>query len=304
MSAPGKVAKKASHINWQNLHSSNKNLTLWGQPIDSVKLTGDGKVTQALVYTIYDGSQLSSQESNRTISQWKSKISNISRKPARTLSAKRTSTGASQTRNMWDANDSIVLLTSTKKDGSQSIEVQFLQKDYAKSVLGVSDPDVVSERTYYSADYAKSFVGKLNEYDESKKAAKIAINGQVSTLSMDTLSDEDQAYVKKMGPYVAVYRGLKMSFKEIKAKAVKKGQLSITEFNYDIAVRNNASTQIDNVKVDYHIYYYVGDTQKAGSVLNRTSGSKTINIYPKMTDYLSTDKMELVKNIVKGRSGG
>ena len=121
---------------------------------------------------------------------------------------------------------------------------------------------------------------------------------------MDLLSTEDQAYIKKMGPPVAIYRGLSFKFKEVKSKPEKRGQLSISNFNFDVTIRNSATTMIENVKIDYHIYYYIGDVAKAGSVLARTSGSKTTSIYPKMTDYLSTDKLELVKNIVSGRAGG
>lgn len=302
--SPQKITQNTPQLKWNGLKTDSDALTLWDQPIHSVHLESDGKATKNLSYTLYDSSILASQDSHKLIKQWKSLLSQKSGKPARSMSAIRLNDGASQSRTVWTADDCVILLSSTKTSSNQTIKISFLRKDYAKTTLSISDPDVVSDRTFYSSDFSKSFVGKLNTFDEEKNSVKIQIGSQVSTLSMDQLSKSDQDYIKKMGPYVAVYRGLAFQFKELKSKPVKKGSLSITDFSYNLTVRNNASTQMNNVKLDYYIYYYIGDVNKAGSVLTRTKGSKTIKIYPKMTDYLSTNKLELVKNVVKGRSGG
>lgn len=167
-----------------------------------------------------------------------------------------------------------------------------------------TSPDIIEKREFFNEDRTKSFEGELFEHLEFKKQVRIAINGKVKTIKLNLLSKEDQEYVKEMGPYVAVARDVKLAFKEAKGKAVKKGQLSITNFNYDINLRNSAGSQVDDLQIDYKIFYYIGDVKKAGSVLSSVNSTKSITLYPNMTNFLSTDKLELVKNVVKGKSGG
>ena len=171
-------------------------------------------------------------------------------------------------------------------------------------IAATKSPDVISKRTFFNADRSKSFEGELYEFNEFKKLVRISINGKVSTLKLDVLSKEDQVYVKKMAPYAAVARDVKLRFNEVTTKAVKKGTLSIKDFSYNITLKNKSGSKIDGLKMDYKIFYYIGDTKKAGSVLATKTGTKTLDVYPEMSDYFSTTKLELVKNVVKGTAGG
>lgn len=304
--SPQDVADKNPQIKWSGLSSKSANLTLWDQPIKAVTLTGEGDATHKLSYTVYDSSELNSQDSLAITKSWKALLTAKSGKRARTLTAERLENGGYQKRTMWDADDCTILLSSTENNGNQVINVEFLQKDFAKKSLIISDPDVVTDRTFYSSDYGKSFVGRLYSYDEHNKVVSVQMkaNSQINPFKMDQLSEQDQAYILEMAPCVAAYRGLDFKFKEVKSKPVEKGELSITDFNYNITIRNNARTLIEDIEIAYNIYYYIGDVNKAGSDMATISGSKTVSMYPRMTDYFSTDKLELVKNIVKGKAGG
>jgi len=167
-----------------------------------------------------------------------------------------------------------------------------------------SSVQALEEREFHNADKSKSFKGTVIGYDAQKKKVTIrSSRGGVSHVKLSAFCEEDQKYILDNANALAASKSLEFSFKEVTGGGSKKTGF---DTGYDISLYNRGTSEIKDIEFKYTIYYRVGSVKKGvKTVAKEHSGDLSLDsLYGTLRYTLSTSKVKLVREIVKGKAGG
>ncbi len=166
----------------------------------------------------------------------------------------------------------------------------------------------LEQRAFHNADKSQSFYGLLTGYNTDKKTVTVRLkNGREKRFHLKLLSADDQKYVLENRDVLAVNKGVRVSFKEIKGKSTrtKEGLIrtSTVPTHFEVTVYNRTKTPIEDLELRYSYYYCVG-TLTPGGPKNTPHVSKGVLAYGKIygqdTTTLQTAKIDIVRASKKG----
>ena len=172
-------------------------------------------------------------------------------------------------------------------------------------LLSGTSSAVLKERTFYSADKSKSFAATLTGFNEEKGQVRVrTTKGRDMTFKLGVLSEECQTYVSTNASKVAVASSLDISFKE--AKSDKSKGSSSQDYRFDVTFYNKSETILENVAIDYTVYYKKDNIVRGKKVEERTStGTFDIaELDPNYRTTASTKAIPIVKKTIKSKGGG
>ena len=171
------------------------------------------------------------------------------------------------------------------------------------AILALALPSqALEQRTFKAAEKDDSFEATLTAYDAKKKSVTV-INEKGKTLKfpLSVISEDCQEYVLSKQPLLNISRYVNLKFKEVKSKQV--GDSS--DVVYAIEVYNRGKNAIEDVTINYTIYYDQGDIKKGGFIHKTKEGSlSTGKMYDGDTLTLNTDKIYVVRKVVAPVGGG
>lgn len=170
--------------------------------------------------------------------------------------------------------------------------------------FSASGVQALEEREFFNADKTKSFKGTVVGFDAEKKKVTIRTSkGGLSHAKLSAFSEADQKYILDNVNVLAANKALEFSFKEVTGGGTKKTGF---DTGYDIRLYNRGTTEIKDIELKYTIYYRVGSVQKGvKTVAKEQSGDLSLDsLYGTLRYTLSTSKVKLVREIVKGKAGG
>lgn len=160
----------------------------------------------------------------------------------------------------------------------------------------------LEQRTFHDAEKTKSFEATLQAYDAKKKMVTvIAASGKTMKFPLNIISEDCQDYVLSKKDLLLIAKNVRLKFKEVKEKQV--GDSSSVGFA--IEVYNRGKDSIENITLNYTIYYDQGDVKKGGFVHKTKEGTvSTGKIYNGDTLTVNTDKVYLVRKVLAPVGGG
>jgi len=171
------------------------------------------------------------------------------------------------------------------------------------AVVALSLPlQALEQRTFYSADKSKSFDATLTAYDAKKKTVTVKnASGKTVKFAMNVISDDCQEYVLSKQDLLSISKNVRLKFKESKDKQA--GNSSSVGFS--IEAYNRGKNSIDDVTLNYTIYYDQGNIKKGGFIHKTKEGSvNTGKMYNGDTLTVETDKVYLVRKVLAPVGGG
>lgn len=169
---------------------------------------------------------------------------------------------------------------------------------------GVSSAKLES-RTFFSADKSKSFKGELTAFDEDKKQVRVrTTKGKDLTFKLSVLSEECQTYIAEHASEVAVATALQISFEKVKEEKVK--GVDGVNTTFDVTFYNKSKTTLENVVIDYTIYWKKGNITKGQkSTEMQEKGSFSVyDLDPKYRTTETTKPVNVVNKTIKSKGGG
>lgn len=166
----------------------------------------------------------------------------------------------------------------------------------------------LEQRAFHNVDESQLLYGLLTDYNPNKKTVTLRLkNGREKRFHLKLLSADDQKYVLDNRNVLAVNKGVRVSFKEIKGKSTrtKKGLIrtSTVTTHFDVTIYNSTKTQIEDLEVRYSYYYCVG-TLTPGGPKHTPHVAKGVlgygKIYGQDTATLQTAKIDIVRASKKG----
>ncbi len=173
----------------------------------------------------------------------------------------------------------------------------------ALAILALALPSQALElRTFYDQGKTKSFDATLTAYDAKKKSVTVKnAKGKAMSFSLSVLSDECQAYVLSKQDLLEVAKNVRLKFKEEKTKDGK----DTSRVGFAIEVYNRGKVSIEDVTLNYTIYYDEGDLKKGGMVRKTKEGTlSTGKIYDGDTLTVNTETVYLVRKVQPPVGGG
>lgn len=171
----------------------------------------------------------------------------------------------------------------------------------AMFALAVSS-EAIEQRTFHSADKTKSFEASLDDYHSKKKKVTVVFaSGVKKSFPLAVLSKECQDYVLANAGLLALTKSVSLQFKEVKLK----GDGGAVATGYTIAVNNRGNSSIEDVSLNYTLYYRQGDLNKGGTEAKTRTGSlKTSKIFDHDTVYVNTAQVDIVRKSKPASGGG
>ena len=166
----------------------------------------------------------------------------------------------------------------------------------------------LEKREFWNADKTKSFQATLVDYATKTKTVTVRKpGGREINFKIDTLSEEDQEYIKEKAPILAAARGITTSISDFTGdKTHSKGKtirLTTTQAGYNITLTNR-SQKIENITVRYTIFYKK-DKEKGASDIVKKQGSYDIStLFRNEQDTRQTETVSLERYIRKPSGGG
>lgn len=173
----------------------------------------------------------------------------------------------------------------------------------AMTLLAVALPSqALEQREFHSADQSKSFKATLTGYNAKTKTVTVTMGaGQTKSFKLDILSPDCQKYVLAQQQALAIAKSVRLTIDE--EKGAKAGDEVPT--GYSIEVRNNGKMSLDEVTLNYTLYYDQGDLVKGGTVSKTKTGTLTTGkMYSSDTITVSTAKVGIVRKIKPAEGGG
>lgn len=170
-------------------------------------------------------------------------------------------------------------------------------------IIGISTVIRAETRLFRNSDKTKSFSAELTAYDAKAKKVSVRLeNGRIQSFSIDVLSAEDQAYVLENANRLAVGNDLAVVLKPFQGDPTKveKDRISdrIYPSGYTITLSNRSKSAIENLTVNYTLYYAVQGYVEPDRKKQQKSGTLTYKVIPAGVTY--PQKTETV-DIVSGK---
>lgn len=206
----------------------------------------------------------------------------------------------------WRNENCLISLKGEENKGSYSLSLQYrpITEPPANVAAEKDRFDGIFERTFYSPDYAKSFRGTVQSYDEGTMVLKIEKGRSIMSVNLDQLSDRDADYIDRVGGLIAAKNGLRLEIVETKEKPNKNNRAISVGTGFDITLVNNSKSKIEDVEIRYDMFHKE-DTLDGPPVLKKTSGSFQLEeIFAQYRESNSTEKIEIIRESSPGVSGG
>ena len=160
----------------------------------------------------------------------------------------------------------------------------------------------LEQRTFKGSKKTQSFEATLRAYDAQKKTVTVVqSSGKTMTFSLSVLSDECQKYVISKQDLLNTSRNVRLKFKEVKDKRVG----TSFKMGFAIEVYNRGKNSIEDITINYTIYYDQGDIKKGGFIHQTKEGTlSTGKIYNGDTLTVNTDKLYMVRKVIAPVGGG
>lgn len=160
----------------------------------------------------------------------------------------------------------------------------------------------LESRTFHDASKSKSFQATLTGYDANKKLVTVVnTSGKTMSFGLSIISEDCQKYVLSKSDLLAVSKNVRLKFNEAKEKQAN----DTVATGYTIEVYNRGKNSVENITLNYTLYYDEGNLVKGGFVSKIKEGSvDTGKIYNGDTLSVDSSKVYLVRKIVAPVGGG
>lgn len=160
----------------------------------------------------------------------------------------------------------------------------------------------LEQRTFYDSGKTKSFEATLTGYEPMKNIVTVVNEkGKTVKFPLKVISEECQKYVLSKQDLLTISKSVRLKFKEVKEDAGDEAK----NVGYAIEVYNRSKNTIEDVTLNYTLYYRVGDLTKGGTVgMTKTGTVSTGKIYNHDTLTVNTDKVEIIRKIKPPEGGG
>lgn len=160
----------------------------------------------------------------------------------------------------------------------------------------------LESRTFYDAGKAKSFEASLTGFD-SKTQSVTVLNESGKTLKfpLAKLSEDCQDYVLSKKDVLEAAKNVRLKFEEVKEKKVN----DTVPTGYQIEVYNRGKNSIEDISLNYTLYFDEGDLVNGGLIRKTQDGTlSTGKIYDGDTMSVDTAMVSLVRKVVAPVGGG
>ena len=160
----------------------------------------------------------------------------------------------------------------------------------------------LEQRTFHDAEKTKTFQAELTAFDAKSKSVTV-INDQGKTIKfpLKVISEDCQKYVLSKQDLLNIAKNVRLKFTE--TKDAKNGDTTPT--GYAIEVYNRGKNSIEDVTLNYTLYYSQGDLAKGGTVNKIQEGTiSTGKMYDGDTLTVDTAKIYLVRKSKPAQGGG
>jgi len=171
------------------------------------------------------------------------------------------------------------------------------------AVVALSLPlQALEQRTFYNADKTKSFEATLTAYNAKNKTITVTnSSGKTMKFTMAVISDDCQEYVLSKQDLLSISKNVRLKFKESKDKQAGDS----TSVGFSIEAYNRGKNSIEDVTLNYTIYYDQGDIKKGGFTHKTKEGTvNTGKMYNGDTLTVETEKVYLVRKVLAPAGGG
>lgn len=175
------------------------------------------------------------------------------------------------------------------------------------AVLGIPAM-ALEKRTFTSADGAKSFEGRLTDYDGKRGTVTVRKGMRNTTFKLTMLSEKDIEYVKENGNAVAAANAIRLDFDLWKGKPqtnrTESERTTTTSAGYDIEIRNWTKKDISNIEVRYTIFHRKDAENGPGSIAQTKGTFFVSTLFAGKDDPNRTDAVNLIRFSRQGSGGG
>lgn len=164
------------------------------------------------------------------------------------------------------------------------------------------------ERTFYSADKSKSFVGEAVNYQSKTDTVTVRRgNGSEIKFKVSLLSEEDQEYIRANGTALAAAGATRVELEkfenERQSSRTEITRTSVVPTGYGVTVVNGSSEVMEDVSANYTIYFRKGSENGKGRITEKTGSIDLYTIYPKKRSGGRTGTVSL-ERYSRSKSGG
>jgi len=160
----------------------------------------------------------------------------------------------------------------------------------------------LEQTTFYNADKTKSFAATLVGYNAKTKTVSVKMaSGAQKSFKMSVLAKETQDYVISKEDRLAIGKSVRLKFTEVKQKGGGEGVAT----SYAIEVRNAGKKAIQDISLNYTLYYRQGSVDLGGTIAKTSSGTlSTGKIYDADTLTVNTQSVDIVRKSKPSSGGG
>ncbi len=166
----------------------------------------------------------------------------------------------------------------------------------------------LEKRIFTSADGAKTFEGRLTDYDARQATVTVRKGMRNIRFKLSLLSKEDVAYVKENANALAAANAIRLDFDLWKGKAntnrTATERTTTTPAGYEIEVRNWTKKNIENIEVRYTVFHRKDAENGPDSIAQSTGSFDISTLFAGKDDVSRTAPISLVRYTRKESGGG